>query len=147
MNQNNWFECVTQHTTEDEVTAKPTKHKQTYLVDAMSFTEAEARILEKLKDYAQMDFIIKKLAPVKIEEVIDDGESNKWFKAKVVYVYTDDKGKVKKNPVISLVRATDMEHACQNASEKMKDTAADWFLGEIKEYDLFDYFPYLDPRM
>lgn len=147
MTTNNWFECVTQHITEDEVTAKPTKHKQTYLVDAMSFTEAEARILEKLKDYAQMDFSIKKLAPVKIEEVIDDQESNKWFKAKIVFIHVDDKGKTKKNPIISLVRATDMEAACINVNERMKNTVVEWFLGEIKEYDLFDYFPYFDPRM
>jgi hypothetical protein len=139
----NWFECVVQIESEHEQTGKTIKSKNTYLVDAMSFTEAEARMLEKLKELPRNTYAVKKLQPVKIEEIIDtNGGFDKWFKFKTVYVDTDEKGKVKKTSVISVVNANDTEHASKIIKDRMKDVQAQHYVAEIKEYDLFDYFPY-----
>ena len=139
----NWFECVIQYETQHEKTGKITKVKETYLVDAMSFTEAEARIQEKLKHYADMGFVIKQLKPVKFEDIYDNSEDDQWYKCKIVYTDVID-GKEKKNSSFSLIKSTCTETACADLTVKLKDSMIPWVIGEIKEYTLFDYFPYIE---
>jgi hypothetical protein len=162
----NWFEAVVEHEESHHQTGKITKFKEMFLVDAMTFTEAEARLQEKIKEFAKREYDITKLGKIKIEELVDGGEYTKWFKVKVVYlipveskqgevieeeIEVEDGGevktkgavKVKKRPSISIIHADTAEEACRLITEHVKDSMFDFTVSEVKEYDLLDYFPYI----
>lgn len=135
-----WFECMTECIYTDEITAKDIKEKSTFLIDAMSFTEAEARMNEKIKELPKGEYSIKKLNIIKIDDLYDDGEYEKWWKVKVVIEDEDDNGRKKKYPFICVIHADNAEDAAKMIKEKYSDTVADYTIKEVKEYDLTDYF-------
>lgn len=138
----NWFECTVECVTEHEQTGKVKRVKQNYLIDAMSFTEAEARMIEKIKEFPRAEYNIKKLNLVKFEDIYDDGDYSKWWKVKIAFKQEDDKGKEKITSSFSLIHAEDTESASRMISEKHKDYLVEWEIKEVKEYNLFDYYPY-----
>lgn len=137
-----WFECSVECITEHEQTASVKREKQNYLIDAMSFTEAEARMIEKINEFPRAEYRIKKLNVVKFEDIYDDGDYLKWWKVKISYKTETDSGKVKNISTISLVKSDDTESASRMISEKYKTFLAEWEIKEIKEYNLSDYYPY-----
>jgi len=70
---------------------KVKKHRKKYLLDSVSFSEAEARIIEELKEMIQGDFCIEAIKKSNITELVDSNDDNddKWFKAKVAIIDAD----------------------------------------------------------
>ena len=83
----NWFECKIKYTkvTED---GKEKKVSEMYLLDAVSYTEAESRITEALASMIQGDFYIAGLKKSNITELVEsnDGNDDKWYKAKIAII-------------------------------------------------------------
>lgn len=105
----NWFESKVKYTGVDE-SGKEKKMTETYLVDAMSYTEAEARTVERFKD-VQADWHIVSIKKSNIDETLDlSGE--KWYKAKVAIVDADRlTGKEKRTFKHMLLSASDIDDA------------------------------------
>ena len=135
-----WFECLVECMYSDEVSAKDIKEKNTFLVDAMSFTEAEARMVEKIKEMPRGEYSIKKLNILKLDNLYDDGDYEKWWKVKVVIEEEDNKGKKKKYPFFCIIHSDSAEDAAKCVAEKYADTVSDWSIKEVKEYIMTDYF-------
>ena len=140
----NWFECKIRYekTQEDGLQKKVTEN---YTVDALSFTEAEQRIMEEMSSYISGEFevIDIKKAPYK-EIFFDDSESaDRWYKAKVQFITTDEKtDKEKRSNVNYLVQAGTLNGAVKNIDEVMGGTMIDYAIASVAETTLMDVFEY-----
>lgn len=115
----------------------------TYLLDAVSFTEAEARISEEMTAYTSEDFRIMNIKVANFSEVHPFENSDRWFKSKVSLVALDEEsGKEKKTNIYLLVQANDVKEAFENTSQAMEETMGDYNIPSITESPILDVFPY-----
>lgn len=137
-----WYECKvkyrkTHETGEQKVTT------DTYLLDAVSYTEAEARITEEMKAYTNEDFRITNIKVANFSEVHPFENSDRWFKSKVSLIALDEEsGKEKKTNIYLLVQANDVKEAFENTTHVMENTMGDYSIPSITESPILDVFPY-----
>ena len=137
-----WFECKVSYekTMENGIVKKVT---EPYLVDALSFTEAEARIIEEIKPYISGEFTISDIKRARIAEIFFNESGDRYYKVKVSFSTLDEKsGAEKKTPVTMLAQASDIQEAKDVLQDGMKGTMADYTIEEIKETKLMDVFPF-----
>lgn len=142
MGMHTWFECKIRYerTMENGMVKKVT---EPYLVDALSFTEAEARILELVSPYMSGEFSVADIKRVNYTEVFDNENGDRWFKAKLQFIMLDEKnGMEKKTSTNVLVQANDIREAIKHIDEGMKGTMADYIIASVAETALMDVYPY-----
>ena len=114
-----------------------------YLVDALSFTEAEARIIEEIKPYISGEFTISDIKRAKFSDTFFNETGDRYFRAKLYYITLDEKsGSEKKTAVNMLVQATLLKEAVEIIETEMKKTMIDYSIASITETALMDVFPY-----
>ena len=122
---------------------KIVKVNEAYLADALSFTEAEARINEEMQPFISGKFIVDKIQRVKVNELFPSELGNKWFKSKVFFVSFDqEKGVEKKTACNMYVQANNIKEAEANLHECMKGTMADYEIASITETKILGVFNY-----
>ncbi len=139
---NNWFECkvVYEKTMENGTQKKVT---EPYLVDALSFTEAEARIIEELKPYIAGEFTIADIKRARLSDLFFNENGDRYFKAKVYFITLDEKsGTEKKTAVQMLAQANDLKEALSVVEKGMEGTLADYAIASLSETAIMDVFPY-----
>lgn len=144
MLMNNWFECKVKI---DKTLENGTQKKVTepYLVDAMNFTDAEARIIKEVSPYCNGELEVVDIKRAKYTEMFtDDRDSaDKWYKAKVVFVTLDEKSQTeKRTSTMMLVQAGSFKDALYNLEDGMKGGMSDYEINTIQETNLLDVFPY-----
>ena len=139
---NNWFECkVTYEKMMENGMQK--KVTEPYLVDALSFTEAEARIIEEIQPYITGDFTIKTVSKAKISETFFNDKGDRLYKFKVNFITLDEKtGSEKKTAVKIIAQACNLKEAISVLEEGMKSTMCDYSITEVKETNIIDMFPF-----
>lgn len=111
-----------------------------YLVDAMSWTEAEKRITEEMKDFISCEFTITDIIPFKISEAFL-GDKSFYFKARLYFLSLDEKsGREKKTASNMLVSAEDINEAKEIIVSEMKKTMIDYTIQKIEETKIMDVF-------
>ena len=119
------------------------KVTEPYLVDALSFTEAEARIIKEITPFITGEFEVANISKAKINEMFFDDTADRWFKCKVNFITLDEKsGMEKKTASIILVQATEFADALKALTDGMKSTMADYEIATITETTIMDVFPY-----
>lgn len=139
-----WFECKVRFdkTLETGLIKKTT---ETYMVDALSFTEAERRFIEEMTPYISGEFVVTDIKRARLSEVVEaaDAAADRWFKAKVAYITLDEKsGAEKRTNNTILVQATDFRDALKNLDSAMQGTLGDWVIVSITETAVMDVFRY-----
>ena len=135
-----WFECKVKY---DKTTgeAQIKTVSETYLVDAMSFTEAGARITEEVKYGISGEFKVDSVKRVRMSEIFFDENGDKWYKAKVNFITLDEKkGIEKRTGCYMYVQASDFAKALQNLMDGMKGTMSDFEVASIAETVILDVF-------
>ena len=140
----NWFECSIRY---EKVAENGMNRKVTeaYLVDALSFTEAEARIIEEMNPYINGEFTVSGVKRAGYSELFPSEEdaADRWFKCKLFFITLDEKsGAEKKTPTTVLVQASDLRDAVKKLDEGMKGTLADYVIGSGGGTALMDGFPH-----
>ena len=136
------FECVIKYDKVQE-NGMEKKVSESYLVDAISFTEAEARIIEEMKPFISGYFLVSGIKRSNISELFFDETGDKWFKCKVNFITLDEKsGAEKRTASYMLVYASTVDEADKNLKEGMKGTLADYEIESIKETKIMDVYPY-----
>ena len=140
----NWFECKIKYdkTLENGLTKPVT---EPYLVDALSFTEAEARIIEEMTPYLSGEFTVSDIKRAKYSELFfaEDTSADRWFKCKLTFITLDEKsGAEKKTSTNILVQASDLRDAVKKLDEGMKGSMADYIISSIAETAIMDVYPY-----
>ena len=136
-----WFECKVRF---DKMTENGTVKKvnEPYLVDALTFTEAESRIIEKMTPYISGEFTISAVKKTKISEIFFDDRGDRYYMVKVNFITLDEKSGVeKKSASFILTQAADLAGALARFEEGMKGTLADYEIASIVETPLMDVFP------
>ena len=139
-----WFECKVQY---DKVTEDGTNKKVTelYVVEAISFTEAESRIVEEMSQYISGEYEVKDIKKAKYKEIwlSDDVSADRYYKAKLQFITLDEKsGKEKRSNFVSLVEASTLNNAIKGIDEVMGKTAIDYTSVEAKETKIIDVIEY-----
>ncbi|MDE7345388.1 MAG: DUF4494 domain-containing protein [Muribaculaceae bacterium] len=121
------------------------KVTEKYLFDALTFTDAEARTVEKLTPFISGEFSVSATKKTKIAEIFFDESdyADKWWLVKVNFITLDEKsGKEKKTLTQILVQAGDFENALGRFQDGMKGTVADYRIASISETPIMDVFKY-----
>ena len=145
---NEWFECkVKYERTMDD--GKVKKVNEPYLVDALSFTEAEERISEERKHYMSGEFQVSDIKRARYAELFetDDESADRWFKVKLTFITLDEKsGKEKRSNVNYLVQAANMNGAIKNIDTVMGGTMIDYVIANISETRIMDVYEHNAPK-
>jgi len=137
-----WYECKVKYRKTDEtglqkVTTEP------YLVDALSYTEAESRINEEMSAYISEEFKITNIKVANYAEIHPFENCDRWFKSKVsLLAYDEESGKERKTNMYILLQANDIKEAFDNTTAVMKGTMGDYSIPAISESPIMDVFPY-----
>ena len=139
-----WFECKIRYEKimEDGL---PKKVSEVYVVDALSFSEAEERIMEEMLPYNLVDIEIVdvKIAPYREVFFADDNLADQWFKAKLSFITIDERtDKEKRTSMMYLVNAGNISSAISNIDKVMSDTMIDYVTTSISATKIFDVFEY-----
>ena len=139
-----WFECKVRYekTLENGLVKKVT---EPYLVDALSFTEAEKRFIEEIEPFMSGDFQVTDIKRAKYAELFeaDEEAADRWFKAKVAFITLDEKsGAEKRSNQNMLIQAADLRDAVKRLDKGMEGTMADYAIVSIAETPIMDIFHY-----
>lgn len=118
---------------------------ENYLVDALSFTEAEARIIGEVTPFISGEFTVTDLKRENISELFSSeaDKDDRWYKIKVAFVTLDEKsGKERKSYSYMLVQSSDTASAEKMLHERMKGTLYNYEVIEVKETNIIDVYPY-----
>ena len=138
------FECGIRYekTLENGMQKKVT---ELYIVDALSFTEAESRIIGEMECFISGDFAVVSEKITNYSELVssDIPSADKWYKVKINLVTLDEKTmSEKKLPLYLLVQASDIDDARKRLNEHMRGTMADWVCEAVQETKIMDVFLY-----
>lgn len=112
-----------------------------YLVDALSFTEAEARIIEEVTPFISGEFTVSAVNKSKVSEIFWDESGDRWYQVKAAFITINEKtGAEKRNKTTFMVQASDFKGAYDNFMQGMKGTMADFEIIGITETPIMDVF-------
>lgn len=137
-----WFECKVRYakTCEDGMERKCT---EVYVVDAVSFGEAEEKIIKAVGQYtdSEIEVIGLKIAPYKEVFFADNDLADAWYNVKVNYITIDEKtDKEKKTAVVYLFNAGNIDSAKKSVDEVMEQSMIDYKTTNIAETRIMDVF-------
>lgn len=139
-----WFTCKIcyEKTLENGMNKKVT---EPYLVDALSFTEAEARIIEEMTPYISGEFTVADVTRAQYSELFyadDDVNAGYWYKVKLAFITLDEKSGVEKKTCAQvLVQAADLRDAVKRLDAGMKGME-DYTIVSVAETAIMDVYPY-----
>ena len=140
-----WYECKVKYRKLDEASGTQKEKTAPFLVDAISYTEAESRITQEMAAYLPDSEEIK-ITNIKVAnyaEIHPFENTDRWFKSRVSLIaYDEESGKERKTSLYLLVQANDVKEAFDNTVSTMKDTMGEYTIPAIAESPIEDVFPY-----
>lgn len=138
---NNWFISGVKYTKQfEDGTLKRVTEK--YLIQASSFTDAEARIYEKVGEFIRGEFSVKTVSIKNIQDIFVYEDSHVYYDAKIEYVSVDaDNGKEKKVKNDFLVEANNIKQAYDRIQESLSDMMVSFEITSIKSSSIVDIYP------
>ena len=137
-----WFECkVRYQKTQEDGSEKLVN--ELYVVDALSFTEAEASIIDNMSVYVSGELKVANINRANYNEIFfsDIDDDDLWFKARLAFITIDEKkDKEKRTYVNYLIQAKCIERAKRYVDEVMGKTMIDYELKSLSETKIFDVF-------
>ena len=138
----NLFECKIKYDKLQENGIQKTV-TEPYLLDALSFTEAEKRIVEEVQPFISGEFTISDIKRKRFAEVLLNDRGDRYYKARLQYLALDEKsGTEKKTNVDMLVQASSLREALEIVEKEMNKTMIDYVIHTISETPIMDLFPY-----
>lgn len=137
-----WFETKVRYdkTMED---GREKKVTEVFVVDALSFTEAETKITEELSAYTSGETFIKAITRTPYLVVIfsDDSKDDKWYRVKLAFITLDERtNKEMKTLVTYLFQAANIDKARSYIKEFMGESMCDCDVVSISETQVLDIF-------
>lgn len=144
MEINQWFEIkVKMDVMQDDGMTKSVPFR--YIVDALNFTEAEARVIEEVKPYTSGSLDVEVEKKVRISEIFPDAseQADKWYKAKLMFITIDEKTQTEKEtPANILVQAGTFDGALERLRKGMSGSLMDYRVAKLEETQIMDVFVY-----
>lgn len=138
-----WFLCKIKYQREEE-SGKIKKISEAYLVDAVSYTEAEARIYQELGSIIRGEFEVTAITKSRFVDIFHYDDNDVWYKCKVTYLVADEKsGKEKKIINLMLVTAANVKEAYERIYESLSTMLVPFEVPEISQSPIVEIFPYI----
>lgn len=136
-----WFETKVKYDKTMLDTGAIKSVTEPYLVDALSFTEAEARITKEMEPFVSGDLTVTAVRKVRFEDVLYHEGGDRWYKVKINMITIDEKtGAEKRSASFSLVQASEFKLALGYFLEAMKSVLFDFEIVNITEMAYIDVF-------
>jgi hypothetical protein len=113
---------------------------ETYLLDALSYTEAEAKITDQMLPYISGEYEIANIRRAPYQEIQTNDNGGYFYKARVLIITTTDSGGIKTSPRSILFNADDYKAAGPRLTEVMAGTMIDYRVTGITETSILDVF-------
>lgn len=119
------------------------KVSEVFLIDAVSWTESEARMIEQLKEFVKGEFVIDSMKKSKLSEVFPFDSGEWWFKVTIDMVTIDESaGKEKKIKLYYLIMADDIQEALNRMNKSLDSMIVPYVITGINVSNIVDIFPY-----
>lgn len=145
MEMNFWFEAkVKMDVMQNDGMTKPETF--VYLVDALSFKEAEDRVIEECKPFTKGNLDVLAVKRVRLSDILftDDETAARWYRVKLMMMNIDEKTQTEKEtPVVLMVQASDFEDAVKRLKKEMSGSLIDWRIVNFTETKIEDVYKYL----
>lgn len=139
-----WFDCKVKYVKIDD-DGRERKVVESYLFDAVTYTDAETRVAEQLQQMIRGEFKIEKIAKSNIIEIFPHETGEWWFKVKISIVTIDEKaGKEKKMNNYFLVAADDIDQALSRTKDGLSYILVPYSILSIAQSSILDVFPYFE---
>ena len=136
-----WFETKVKYDKTMLDTGAIKSVTEPYLVDALSFTEAEARITKEMEPFVSGELTVTAVRKVRFEDVLYHEGGDRWYKVKINMITIDEKtGAEKRSASFSLVQASEFKLALDYFLEAMKSVLFDFEIVNITEMAYIDVF-------
>jgi hypothetical protein len=140
-----WFECKFKYNREDQ-NGGFTTVTEVYLIDAVSFTDAEARVYEEIGSNFR-EFVLLTVSKYRVHELVINEEGLTWYKCKVAITSLDEKaGKEKKLKQMILVNGNNLREAYDRVEDLFADSTSDYQILEIITTNIVEILPYHEPE-
>lgn len=117
------------------------KVTEPYLVDALSFTEAEARIIEEVRPFISGEFTVADVTRKRYSELFFNDNGDRFYEVKVYFITLDEKtGIEKRTPAKMICQASTIQEAFLLLKEGMKGTLADYTIASVSETQIMDVY-------
>lgn len=137
-----WFECKVKYVKIDD-DGRERKVSEVYLVDAVTFTDAETRIIKQLQTMVRGEFVVDNIKKSNIVEIFPHEDGEWWYKAKIAIVTIDENaGKEKKINNYFLVAADDIKQALQRLEDGLSYILVPYQTTSLAICNIVDVFPY-----
>lgn len=146
---NYWFECKVSYERQGSEGMGMKKVSEVYLLDALSFTEAEERVIKEVQPFVSIgDLEVVNIKRVKLAEVFynDREEADRYYRARVNFITIDEKsGTEKKTAVNMLIQSPSLPEAVSILSSEMEKQLGEYEISSITDTQILDIFPYVAP--
>lgn len=140
---NNWFECRVRYEKLDAATGKTKKVTEPYLVDAITFAEAEERLYRNLEVLISGEFTVKAVAKAQVADIFEYPVGEFWWKCRVAYEDIDkESGRQKSTTATMYVTADHAKEAYERIHESLKSMVVPFEIRSVVQSPLVDIFPY-----
>jgi hypothetical protein len=141
---NNWFTVKVKYTKQlDNGTFK--RVSEPYLLAAMTFTDAEARIYEELGSIIRGEFNVVGITRTEIHDIFAYDDADIWYKVKITYdSEAADDEKAKKVAQNFLVSAHSVKDAFDRIKESLATLMVDYQIPSIIVSPIVEIFPYTE---
>ena len=146
---NYWFECkVSYERQADSMGIK--KVSESYLVDALSFTEAEKRIIKEVRPFVSVgELEVVNIRRARIAELFlnEEAEDDRYFRAKVNFITVDEKsGSEKKTSATMIVKSDSLPNAVTELKAQLDSQMASYEIAAVTDTQILDVFQYEAPE-
>jgi hypothetical protein len=144
---NSWFTVKVKYTKQlENGTFK--RVTEPYLLAAITFTDAEARIYEELGSYIRGEFMVVGIARTDLSDIFQYEDSATWFKCRITYGIEEEDGDKKKKVAQNfLVSAPDVKEAYLRMEESLAGLMIDYQVLSIVSSPIVEIFPYRDEEV
>ena len=135
-----YYECKVRYQREIG-DGKLQKQNDTYLIEAVSFADAETRVIEEVRPFvfAGQELEMRSIRKVNYNEVLPNPQGHFWYKAKVILTTVDEStGQEKKMTTTILVQEVDMENAYKAVNQRTKHSITDYEITNIQVTGIVD---------
>ena len=140
----NWFECKASFNKIDD-DGRERKVSESYLFDAVSYTDAEARVIEQIAAMVRGEFVVNSIRKSNIIEIFPHEIGQWWYKVRIAIVVIDENaGKEKKVNNYFLVAADNIKEAIQRTEEGLSFILVPYEITSLAVSNIVDVFPYFE---
>ena len=122
------------------------KVTESYLVDALNFTEAEERVIKEVTPFVSVgELEVVNIRPMRLAELLLDEESDKYYRAKVDLTTIDSAGQERKVGTAMVVQADSLLEGTTSLLAHLDSGVSAYELVSIGELDILDVYQYVAP--